>query len=62
MPKAAGRAMIYEVTQTWFNKWKVVEIGHTEGDETWLASFRSLVHAELFLQSLQFQPQPEAER
>jgi len=33
--------MHYVIVRGWFGRrWKVYEMGHTEGDETWIASFR----------------------
>lgn len=31
--------MIYEIVKGWFGRWKVYEIGHLEGDRTWVATF-----------------------
>jgi hypothetical protein len=37
---------MYEIRKSWWRKrWHVYEVGHTLGDEEWLASFRFEGHA-----------------
>lgn len=43
--------MLYELTESWTGRFKVYEIGHTEGDREWLATFRRRLDAERFVRS-----------
>lgn len=44
--------MIYEIYKTWWGRWRVIEIGHTEGDRTWVATFRIEGDARRFVRAL----------
>lgn len=48
----SGASMIYEIYKTWWGRWRVIEIGHTEGDRTWVATFRIEGDARRFVRAL----------
>jgi len=43
---------VIKLVRGWFGRWRVFRIGHTEGDEFWLATFRHCEHAEAFVELL----------
>lgn len=40
--------MILELRKGWF-RWHVYSLGHSLGDEIWLATFRYELHAQYFI-------------
>lgn len=42
--------MLFAIVKRWW-RWHVYELGHTDGDGTWLATFRHRRHAEAFVRS-----------
>lgn len=47
-----------EITKTLFGRYKVWTIGHTLGDERWIATFRHREHAESFIRALGYAVNP----
>lgn len=43
--------MLYEITESWTGRFKVYEIGHTEGDREWIGTFRIKADAERFVRT-----------
>lgn len=46
----------------YFNRWHVYRIGHTDGDQQWLATFRNKHDVDLFMKACGYTARPSPEQ